>query len=293
MTNTPVPEKDLPAARFAQRKDHLMSEIERDARPGRRRLGRWAVGAAGALVLAGGGAAVATYVWDGGGAPVATQLSCHTSGEGPGSGNDISWMWQTTDQDPVDFCREQWLAGAIRTELDGDGMLHGEPRDPGRLVACIDEGGWVGVYPLAAGECADIGLEPVREATETERAEAVAVRALAQELHETAQPVDECIPLADLGARMEEALDRHGLDHWTVAPPPGGAVDCGMAVPNDARDRIELFRYVPDTPEYRERYPEEFDEARPADGDDSADEEEPTGEPEGDTVVNLDGGAPE
>ncbi|MEV0400482.1 hypothetical protein [Actinoallomurus sp. NPDC050550] len=196
------PERDLPPARHAQRREHLMAEITPKER--RRRLSRkarWITGITVGAVIAGGGIATATtQFWDGGGAADTTNVECHDRADLNTS--DITIL-RVGGRTPVDACAKEWRKGHVKKGV------HAAPP----LVSCLLKTGPVGVFPGAAGTCERMGLAPTRTASPAERARFEAVRRLDTDLHER---LARCVSQPDAERYVRERLTALRLPGWNV-----------------------------------------------------------------------------
>ncbi|MBT2209630.1 hypothetical protein [Actinomadura sp. NEAU-AAG7] len=204
---SPPRERDLDPAAGAVRRRHLVEEISRPA--GRRRIARrgpWIAGGVAALVLAGGGVAVAGGLLDDGveqslatGCYARADLQADTTAIGTGT------------LDPVGECAGLWREGVVR-----EGTRTAPP-----LVACgMDKA--VGVFPGDSGVCRKLGLRPWRPLAGAERTRAQALARLRKEL--VAGFSARCVSERRSIALAEGRLAANGLPGWRVVTAEFGRV---------------------------------------------------------------------
>ncbi|MFC4909210.1 hypothetical protein [Actinomadura gamaensis] len=196
---SPPRERDLAPATRALRRRHLVAEISRPAgRRGVARRGRWIAGITASLVLAGGGAAVAGGLLN---ERVEQSLTtgCYAHADRKADTTAIG----SGTADPVAECARLWQEGKVE-----NGRRTAPP-----LVACaLDKA--VGVFPGDAGTCRRLGLRPWRPLTGAEKAQALALGRLREELvtRFTARCVTEQTSIKVTGER----LTANGLAGWRV-----------------------------------------------------------------------------
>ncbi|MFI0485694.1 hypothetical protein [Actinomadura sp. 9N215] len=196
-------ERDLPGARFLARREHLMSEITQPRRRVSRRA-RWLAGLTGALVISGGGGAVAAgQLWDGG-ATDAQGTGCYAEAS---LDADLTVI-DTTDRNPVETCADLWRRGEVK-----QGTTKAPP-----LRACLLDTGPVGVFPGDGGTCERLGLRPTRPASPQESKQAIAVRELHDDLAKRLNA--RCMPKEEATRLVQGRIAAHGLIGWTVSVPP-------------------------------------------------------------------------
>ncbi|WP_433331573.1 hypothetical protein [Spirillospora sp. CA-294931] len=207
-------ERDLPRAAHQLRREHLMSEI---TEPGRRRVlrrGRWITGVSLAVVLTGGGAAVAASLMGGERVEQALGTGCYDRASLDADTTVIG----DGGLDPVSACAELWSKGEV-----GDA----EPPVP-PLVACT-QGKSVGVFPGDARTCAKLGLTAARPLTAAEKAEARALITVRKKLAD--QTGRRCLPEKEALTTAQSLLASHGLKGWRVVAEGFGSgkpADCAM-----------------------------------------------------------------
>ncbi|WP_242901852.1 hypothetical protein [Actinomadura terrae] len=204
---SPPRERDIDPAAVAVRRRHLVEEISRPA--GRRRIarrGRWIAGTAAALVVAGGGVAVAgSLLGDGVEQTLAT--GCYARADLQADTTAIG----TSTLDPIGECAGLWREGAV-----GEGTRTAPP-----LVAC-GMGKAVGVFPGDSGVCRRLGLRPWRPLAGAEKARAQALGRLQKEL--VARFGARCVSERASVTFTEGRLAANGLTGWHVVTAEFGRV---------------------------------------------------------------------
>lgn len=222
-----------------------------------RRRRRWL--AAGVAVAAGVATAAALAVRT---TPVAdpTSVGCY---DGPSTVASTIVM-ASSDASPVDLCRALWESGDVSPGISGS---QGIPP----LVACVVEGGVIGVFPASSCDDVDRSGRDVppwfppdtetprvgapdgdRAAPPTEglplpdfQTDDVVVREAMEEIRDSM--MDRCLTLEQATALAEGVLADAGLDGWTVGPVvewPDGDV-CASFFPDAPEQAV---RFVPDEP---------------------------------------------
>lgn len=164
--NLPEP-RALPAGQHQRRREHLIREISRNARP--RTVSRRALTGVGAVVLAGSGlaAAASAGVLPGSGGRPSTTVACFARA----ATEHVSvTVIHPPDPDPVHACQMVWRHRMIKSQLQSTpanaqaGRISG-PATPPSLVACTLNGkpgqpAPVGVFPGPPSTCQALGLSP-------------------------------------------------------------------------------------------------------------------------------------
>jgi hypothetical protein len=199
-------ERDLPAGRLQQRKEHLVSELSLWDRAVRRRRRRLAFVLVPAVVLVLGVTGFTTYALTR--EPTHLEsVGCFETAELDGNITVIN----ADGRDPTQICAELWRDGVM-----------GPGPTPESLAACVLESGAVGVFPSAAANtCEKLGLAdlPPTYSAKAERFTALRDAILArlgQPPSGTSEGDLKCVREEEARAFVREELDAHGYEDWGI-----------------------------------------------------------------------------
>jgi hypothetical protein len=212
-----LPDRDLPAWRLHQRREHLVQEITTSRRRVRSLV---LVLAAAALVLAATGF----------GAYALTREPTHVDSiacyEGADLGADVTVI-DSQAIDPVAACAALWRSGAV-----------GSTNEAPPLTPCVLDSGAVAVMRGGAGVCEDLGIASLSAES---RSRLVSLGELSAELAERfgdasgSKRRTACVGEADARRIVRQELEARDLTDWTV----------DVAVPFDADRRCASASLVP------------------------------------------------
>lgn len=188
----------------------------------RRRRRRRAIIGAGAAVLVAAGSAVAASTWVRRAPTTVRALACWNHADA-GSDDLVILGERFGHEDPTETCARRWADPQIQADL---GVVVTGP-----FVTCVADYGTAIVIPGASEEaCDDAGLDRFDGRIPEEL---LAIRDVEDEMVELLL-AGTCFGETDGTAAVREALDRHGLDDWTVAVEPNM---------NDTDDVCATFAY--------------------------------------------------
>jgi hypothetical protein len=199
-------ERDLPAGRLQQRKEHLVSELSLWDRAVRRRRRRLAFVLVPAVVLVLGVTGFTTYALT----REPTHLESVGCFETESLGANVSVV-SADGRSPTAICLEIWREHGIE----------GGPA-PTEATACVLESGAVGVFPSAApNTCEKLGLADLPPSYAAESQRFAALRdALVAHFGEPASGSSrgslKCVGEADARTLVRRELDAHGYGDWGI-----------------------------------------------------------------------------
>jgi hypothetical protein len=200
------PHRDLSPERLQLRKEHLVSELEIQARAARKRKRRLVLVLVPASVVLLAVTGFTTY------ALIREPTQLESVGCYDRASLEANVAVVSADgRDPAEICGEIWAQGALA-----------EAPVPDKLASCVLDTGAIGVFPSSgAGTCEKLGLADLPASYAAEGKRFAALRdAIVAELGEPASGSTrggpECVGEDEARAIVRRELDAHGYADWTV-----------------------------------------------------------------------------